>query len=305
MRVLLILNPGSATFKFEFFRPGRQWRGPALSRPGGRRRARQRPAADRADQRQQRGGRSPDPAGQPPGRAGGGVCLCPQHGYTLAAVTHRIVHGGPFFQRAVRIDADVIAKLQTLTFAGAAAPAGGAGGIAAVARPTRTSPRSPALTPRFTPQDRWRTLCHRPALALFAGVRRYCSFHGLSYAAIAHRLPGVVGPELADWGEGGGAASGSGSSACILHRRQSVANSTGMSAVEGLMMGARPAISTRKWCCGGWKTPAWTSPPCAVSCTRPAGCWACRAFLPICASCWPPANRPPRWRWSCIATARA
>lgn len=240
MRVLLILNPGSATFKFEFFaladngEATPRYRG--LVDGVGRDSARL--LIERISDNSVAEDRQIQPASHPDALAAV-FAFAREHGYTLAAVTHRIVHGGPFFQRAVRIDADVIAKLETLT---PLAPLHQPVGLAAIAAVSQADPditqiacfdtafhtTQDPLGARFAIAQRWHD----------AGVRRY-SFHGLSYAAIAHRLPEVVGPELAE-GRVAVLHLGSGSSACILHRRQSVANSTGMSAVEGLMMGTRP-----------------------------------------------------------------
>ncbi|MEO3961764.1 hypothetical protein [Chromobacterium piscinae] len=66
-------------------------------------------------------------------------------------------------------------------------------------------------------------------------MRRY-GFHGLSYAAIARRLPEIG---LAH-GKVVVCHLGSGASACAIESGKSVASSMGFSAVDGLMMGSRP-----------------------------------------------------------------
>jgi acetate kinase len=69
------------------------------------------------------------------------------------------------------------------------------------------------------------------------GVRRY-GFHGLSYEYIANVRPDVVGSPLADR-RLVVAHLGSGASMCALHRRQSVATTMGLTALDGLVMGRR------------------------------------------------------------------
>ena len=111
MRVLLILNPGSATFKFEFFALADN--GEAIPRyrglVDGVGRDSARLLIERISDNSVAEDRQIQPASHPDALAAV-FAFARQQGYTLAAVTHRIVHGGPFFQRAVRIDADVIAR---------------------------------------------------------------------------------------------------------------------------------------------------------------------------------------------------
>ena len=101
MRVLLILNPGSATFKFEFFaladngEATPRYRG--LVDGVGRDSARL--LIERISDNSVAEDRQIQPASHPDALAAV-FAFAREHGYTLAAVTHRIVHGGPFFQRA-------------------------------------------------------------------------------------------------------------------------------------------------------------------------------------------------------------
>ena len=138
MRVLLILNPGSATFKFEFFaladngEATPRYRG--LVDGVGRDSARL--LIERISDNSVAEDRQIQPASHPDALAAV-FAFAREHGYTLAAVTHRIVHGGPFFQRAVRIDADVIAKLETLT---PLAPLHQPVGLAAIAAVSQADP---------------------------------------------------------------------------------------------------------------------------------------------------------------------
>ena len=156
----------------------------------------------------------------------------------VAAIAHRVVHGGVFFDRAIRLDAAALAQLETLI---PLAPLHQPVGLAAIAAVTQLAPDLPQIacfdTAFHTTQD---PLATRFGIAQHwheAGVRRY-SFHGLSYAAIARQLPATLGT-VAE-GQVVVLHLGSGSSACVLHHGRSVATSMGMSAAEGLMMGTRP-----------------------------------------------------------------
>lgn len=155
------------------------------------------------------------------------------------AIVHRVVHGGSVFEGATHIDATALAQIAALTplaplhqpaaLAGLEAARLAAPQVAQIACFDTAFHRSQdELATRFGIDERWHA----------EGVRRY-SFHGLSYAAIARQLPTVLGADAAEQ-RVVVLHLGSGSSACVLHRRRSVANSTGMSACDGLMMSTRP-----------------------------------------------------------------
>ena len=156
----------------------------------------------------------------------------------LMAVGHRVVHGGPRYDRPVLIDAEVLARLERLV------------SLAPLHQPNNLAPirailaRNPEL-PQVACFD---TAFHRSHDALAdhyaipehfhdEGVRRY-GFHGLSYEFIADRIR-MVAPEIA-----GGrvivAHLGSGASMCALKSGRSVENSMGFTALDGLPMGTRP-----------------------------------------------------------------
>ena len=162
-----------------------------------------------------------------------------QHGADsrLAAVGHRVVHGGIEFAAPVRADAEVVAKLGQLV------------PLAPLHQPHNLAPIR-ALLERFPslPQVAcFDTGAHRdnPAHAqmfalpkeLFdAGVRRY-GFHGLSYEYIASVLPSV--DERAARGNTVVLHLGNGASMCALAAGRSVASTMGFTALEGLPMGTR------------------------------------------------------------------
>lgn len=161
-----------------------------------------------------------------------------QHAASPQAIVHRVVHGGAGFFGATLVTDEVRVALEKLTPLAPLHQPGALAGLEAacavadvpqiVCFDTAFHTTQDELGTRFAIDERWYQ----------QGVRRY-SFHGLSYAAIAHQLPHVIGADEADK-RIVILHLGSGSSACAIHQRKSVANSTGMSACEGLMMGTRP-----------------------------------------------------------------
>ena len=163
--------------------------------------------------------------------------LLDEHQLSPRAVGHRVVHGGPDYDRPVLIDHGVIARLERLT---ALAPLHQPHNLA----PIRTMlAKFPAL-PQVACFD---TAFHRghdevadhyaiPRRLHEEGVRRY-GFHGLSYEYIVKTLPAVA-PEIA------GARVivahlGSGASMCAIHGGRSVESTMGFTALDGLPMGTR------------------------------------------------------------------
>jgi acetate kinase len=154
------------------------------------------------------------------------------------AIGHRVVHGGPDYDRPVRVDQNVLTRLERYT------------SLAPLHQPYNLAPIQSILA-RFPdlPQIAcFDTAFHRGhgaladhfaiPLALYAeGVRRY-GFHGLSYEYIASVLPQVA-PEIADK-RVIVAHLGSGASMCALDRGRSVESTLGFTALDGLPMGTRP-----------------------------------------------------------------
>ena len=154
------------------------------------------------------------------------------------ALGHRVVHGGPRFDRPVLIDKDVITQLERYV------------SLAPLHQPNNLAPiravfaRSPAL-PQVACFD---TSFHRghdaladhyalPTALYDEGVRRY-GFHGLSYEFVAGSLPQVA-PKIAT-GRVIVAHLGSGASMCALSGGRSVESTMGFTALDGLPMGTRP-----------------------------------------------------------------
>ncbi|MFZ9635101.1 MAG: acetate/propionate family kinase, partial [Alphaproteobacteria bacterium] len=158
-------------------------------------------------------------------------------GRRLAAIGHRVVHGGTRFAEPLRVDDEAIAALEALV------------PLAPLHQPHNLAPvRAYRATRPGVPQVAcFDTAFHRaqPAIAQsfalpgrFArdGVRRY-GFHGLSYEYIARRLP-ELDPALAD-ARVVVAHLGNGASLCAMRGGRSVASTMGFTALDGLVMGTR------------------------------------------------------------------
>src|SRR5271166_6525936 len=154
------------------------------------------------------------------------------------AVGHRVVHGGPDFDRPVVVDADVLARLERYT---ALAPLHQPHNLAAIGAILAHSPDLPQVACFDTAFHRGHTAVvdHYaiPERFYSEGVRRY-GFHGLSYEYIAGRLPEVV-PEIAS-GRVIVAHLGNGASMCALAGGRSIESTMGFTALDGLPMGTRP-----------------------------------------------------------------
>ena len=159
-------------------------------------------------------------------------------GYTLVAAGHRVVHGGPEFDRPVHIDDGVIDQLQLFELL---APLHQPNNLAAIRTMRRNRPGLPQVACFDTAFHRGHSmLADRYAIpeSLYnEGVRRY-GFHGLSYEYISHRLPQVA-PHIAN-GRVIVAHLGSGASMCALSNCRSVESTLGFTALDGLPMGTRP-----------------------------------------------------------------
>lgn len=154
------------------------------------------------------------------------------------AIGHRVVHGGPDYDGPVRVDAEVLRRLERYI---PLAPLHQPYNLAPIRSVLARFPDIPQVACFDTAFHRGHgTLADRYAIpeALYAeGVRRY-GFHGLSYEYIANTLHQVA-PEVA--------ASrvivahlGSGASMCAIEGGRSVESTMGFTALDGLPMGTRP-----------------------------------------------------------------
>jgi acetate kinase len=154
------------------------------------------------------------------------------------AVGHRVVHGGPDYDRPVAIDHGVVARLERFV------------SLAPLHQPHNLAPIRSLLAnfPGLPQVACFDTAFHRthdavadyyaiPYQLHAEGVRRY-GFHGLSYEYVAKTLPQVA-PEIAK-GRVIVAHLGSGASMCALKGGRSIESTMGFTALDGLPMGTRP-----------------------------------------------------------------
>lgn len=158
-------------------------------------------------------------------------------GVPVAAVGHRVVHGGHQYSSPVRVNEQVLAELEDLI---PLAPLHQPHNLKAIRLIAARWPDVPQVACFDTAFH-----CTQPAVAQAlalprhlteSGVRRY-GFHGLSYEYIATQLPAVLGE--AAQGKVIVAHLGNGASLCAMQGLRSVASSMGFSALDGLVMGTR------------------------------------------------------------------
>jgi acetate kinase len=167
-----------------------------------------------------------------------GAWLRDEQSIDPVAVGHRVVHGGPEYDRPVLIDREVLARLERYV------------PLAPLHQPNNLAPIRALLTrfPNLPQVACFDTAFHRghgavadhfaiPEQLYREGVRRY-GFHGLSYEYIAERLRNLA-LDIA-----GGrvivAHLGSGASMCALLGGRSIESTMGFTALDGLPMGTRP-----------------------------------------------------------------
>jgi acetate kinase len=164
--------------------------------------------------------------------------LAALEGIALRAIGHRVVHGGPDFDRPVLVDAAVLDRLDRLQ---SLAPLHQPNNLAPIRLAMENDPGLPQVACFDTAFHRGRPEhadCYALPRRFYAeGVRRY-GFHGLSYEYVADRLPAVA-PEIAT-GRVIVAHLGSGASLCAIRDGRSVETTMGFTALDGLPMGTRP-----------------------------------------------------------------
>jgi acetate kinase len=158
-------------------------------------------------------------------------------GLELAAVGHRVVHGGGEFGGPVRITPQVMQELAKFSPLAPLHQPHNLGGIAAFSKLHPALPQVACFDTSFhMTQPVVATTFALPRALTEKGVRRY-GFHGISYEYIAGILPDHLGAR-AD-GKVIVAHLGNGASMCAMDKRRSVATTMGFSALDGLMMGTR------------------------------------------------------------------
>ena len=158
-------------------------------------------------------------------------------GGTLAAIGHRVVHGGHSFHGPTEVTDATIEAMAALT------------PLAPLHQPRCLSPMRAisSMRPSLTQIACFDTAFHydlAPPVSRFAiprrfedmGIRRY-GFHGLSFEFIASRLA-EISPMLADK-RTVAAHLGNGASLCAMRNGRSVDTTMGFTPLDGLMMGTR------------------------------------------------------------------
>jgi len=155
----------------------------------------------------------------------------------LAAVGHRVVHGGTHHAAPRRIDAQLLAELKTLI---PLAPLHQPHNLAPIQVILENAPDLPQVACFDTAFHATQPMLARryalPRSFHDEGVMRY-GFHGLSYEYVSHRLREIA-PHLAA-GRVVIAHLGNGASLCAIRDGKSAATTMGFTAVEGLVMGTR------------------------------------------------------------------
>ncbi len=154
------------------------------------------------------------------------------------AVGHRVVHGGPDYDRPTRVDAAILDRLERYV------------PLAPLHQPFNLAPIRSIMArfPELPQVACFDTAFHRthgaeadhfaiPTSLYAEGVRRY-GFHGLSYeyiaSALLKRAPEIAARRVIV------AHLGSGASMCAIEGGRSVESTLGFTALDGLPMGTRP-----------------------------------------------------------------
>ncbi|RZJ11494.1 MAG: acetate/propionate family kinase [Acidovorax sp.] len=165
--------------------------------------------------------------------------LIDQHddGWRLAAVVHRVVHGGAGFREPVVVTPEIVAQLQALA---PLAPLHQPHNLAGIAASQRLASHALDIacfdTAFHAPVDPLFQTFALPQALRAQGVRRY-GFHGLSYEWLAHEIARTH-PDLRQ-ARVVAAHLGNGASLCAMHGGRSVDTTMGMTALDGLPMGTR------------------------------------------------------------------
>jgi len=160
-----------------------------------------------------------------------------QAGLQLAAVGHRIVHGGGTFTAPVRVTPTVVEQLEQLI---PLAPLHQPHNIAPIKILNQLKPELPQVACFDNAFHNTQPAVARhfaiPRSLTANGIKRY-GFHGLSYEYIAQVLPHFTGemPKRVIV-----AHLGNGVSLCALSEGQSIATTMGFTPLDGVPMGTRP-----------------------------------------------------------------
>jgi acetate kinase len=157
----------------------------------------------------------------------------------LAAVGHRVVHGGTEFTRPTVIDDEVVAAVESLVPLAPLHNPAALTGIAVTRKLLPDVPQVAVFDTAFhaTIPPEGRSYAIDVSLADRWAVRRY-GFHGTSHAYAARRTAETLGLDASQVNVIT-LHLGNGASACAVREGRSVATSMGMSPQGGLVMGTR------------------------------------------------------------------
>ncbi|AUR04870.1 acetate kinase AckA [Phaeobacter inhibens] len=168
------------------------------------------------------------------------LAALPDHGLDptqLAAVGHRVVHGGRKLTKPLRITPEIRAEIADCT---PLAPLHNPHSLAAIDTMAAAAPDLPQFasfdTSFHATNPEVATRYAIPRVEETKGIRRY-GFHGLSYASLVRRLPEISGAALPS--RLLAFHLGNGASLCAIRNGQSVATTMGYSPLDGLTMGTR------------------------------------------------------------------
>jgi len=155
----------------------------------------------------------------------------------VAAVGHRVVHGGPDLAAPVVVDAEAMARLRALVPLAPLHQPHNLAGIEAAAAHFPGVPQIACFDTAFHRGHAWEADTYALPPRFYAGgIRRY-GFHGLSYEWIARQLaredPALGRGRLVV------AHLGNGASLCAIRDGRSVDSSMGFTALDGVPMGTR------------------------------------------------------------------
>ena len=158
-------------------------------------------------------------------------------GHSVAAIGHRVVHGGDQFTRPVRITPAVLSALESLAPLAPLHQPHNLAEIRAVASLLPDVPQVACFDTAFhSTMPNQERMLGLPRSYFDKGVLRY-GFHGLSYESIAGRLLGI--DPRAAVGRTVVCHLGSGASLCALLAGKSMATTMSFTPLDGLLMSTR------------------------------------------------------------------
>jgi len=156
---------------------------------------------------------------------------------TIAAVGHRVVHGGPTFTESVILDDQKFATLENLKALAPLHQPHNLSGVRAAQHAFPNAVQVACFDTAFHRAHPWVSDTYALPRALYdEGIRRY-GFHGLSYEYVTERLRQIAPLHAA--GRVVVTHLGNGASMCAIRGGQSVGSSMGFTALDGLPMGTR------------------------------------------------------------------